>query len=289
MENETIAIKCPECGKILKVRKPSKPGIYQVACHACGHAVKIQLRPRPIKLEEQKPAAASPAPEKKKQQIPVLGKAELVESKGVYRITTPANINKPYAFLCPQCGKPVLLQAAKTGVKAVACKLCGVKTYIKVVDPVAEAEKEKAKAAAAKKPAKPAKTKKQEEKDEEPVKTVKVRSKDKNLRSTGMLTWGKIFRRKKFVLHEGSYLIGRKDSACPSDIEFDDEEMSRRSVLLDVIRKNDGFYYKLTVKKAMNPVLHNNKELEEQESVYLNFGDAFQLGRTVINFKKADK
>ena len=268
MENETIAIKCPECGKILNVRKPAKPGIYQVACNACGHAIKIQLRPQPIKLEEQKPAVASSAPEKKKQQIPILGKPEFVEAKGVYRITTPANINKPYAFLCPECGKPVLLQAAKTGVKAVACKLCGVKTYIKVVDPAVEAEKEKAKAAA-KKSAKAAK--KQEEKDEEPVKTMKVRSKDKN------------------QLHEGSYLIGRKDSACPSDIEFDDEEMSRRSVLLDVIQKNDGFYYKLTVKKAMNPVLHNNKELEEQESVYLNFGDAFQLGRTVINFKKADK
>ena len=176
MENETIAIKCPECGKSLKVRKPAKPGIYQVACNACGHAIKIQLRAQPIKLEEQKPAVASPAPEKKKQQIPILGKPELVESKGVYRITTPANINKSYAFLCPKCGKPVLLQAAKTGVKAVACKLCGVKTYIKVVDPAVEAEKEKAKAAA-KKSAKPAKAKKQEEKDEEPVKTMKVRSK----------------------------------------------------------------------------------------------------------------
>ena len=51
MENETIAIKCPECGKILKVKKPAKPGTYQVVCHACGHAIKIQLRPQPIKLE----------------------------------------------------------------------------------------------------------------------------------------------------------------------------------------------------------------------------------------------
>ena len=116
---------------------------------------------------------------------------------------------------------------------------------------------------------------------------MKVRS--KNQHSTGMLTWGNIFRRKKKVLHEGSYFIGRKDSTYPSDIEFDDDEMSRRSVLLEVIKKNDGFFYKLTVKKATNPVLHNNKELEEQESVYLNYGDAFQIGRTVIHFKKADK
>ena len=232
-------------------------------------------------------------------------KMDICDFEGVYQLMQDAHVDgiihlaaeshvdrsikDPFTFARTNVmGTLSLLQAAKTGVKAVACKLCGVKTYIKVVDPAVEAEKEKAKAAA-KKSAKPAKAKKQEEKDEEPVKTMKVRSKDKNQRSTGMLTWGNIFRRKKFVLHEGSYLIGRKDSACPSDIEFDDEEMSRRSVLLDVIQKNDGFYYKLTVKKAMNPVLHNNKELEEQESVYLNFGDAFQLGRTVINFKKADK
>jgi transcription elongation factor Elf1 len=284
MENEIIGVKCPQCGKILKIRKPEKPGIYQLTCKDCGNNIKLQLRAQPIKLEEKKDEQASPAPAKKKQQVPVLGKAELVEGKGVYCIKTPANINQPYAFLCPQCGKPVLLQATKTGVKSVACKLCGTKTYIKVVDPAQEAEKAKA---AAKKPAKPAKAKKQEEQEEQPVKTMKVRS--KNQRSTGMLTWGNIFRRKKQVLHEGSYIIGRKDSTYPSDIEFDDDEMSRRSVLLEVIKKNDGFYYKLTVKKATNPVLHNNKELEEQESVYLNFGDAFQIGRTVIHFEKADK
>ena len=104
-----------------------------------------------------------------------------------------------------------------------------------------------------------------------------------------MLTWGNIFRRKKFVLSEGSYTLGRRDSDYPSDIQFDDNEMSRRSVLLEVMQKPDGFYYKLTVKKATNPVLHNNKVLDEDESVYLNFGDAFQIGRTVINFKKVDK
>lgn len=284
MANEIIGVKCPKCGNLLKVKKPTKPGIYQLTCTECQNAIKLQLRAQPIKLEEQKEQAAQPAAEKKKQQIPILGKPELVEEKGVYRIKTPAQINKPYAFLCPQCGKPVLLQAAKPGVKSVACKLCGIKTYIKVVDPVLEAEKaEKAKASK-----KPAKAKKKEEKtEEEPVPTMLVRS--RNQRSTGMLTWGNIFRRKKLVLQEGSYVIGRKDNVSPSDIEFDDDEMSRRSVLLEVIRKNDGFYYKLTVKKAMNPVLHNNKELQEQESIYLNFGDAFQLGRTVINFKKADK
>ena len=93
---------------------------------------------------------------------------------------------------------------------------------------------------------------------------------------------------KKYILFGITLLMALPMNVWAQD-EFDDEEMSRRSVLLDVIQKNDGFYYKLTVKKAMNPVLHNNKELEEQESVYLNYGDAFQIGRTVIHFKKADK
>ncbi len=292
MTNETIGIKCPQCGKILKVKKPSKPGCYQITCVGCSHAIKLQLRAKPIKLEEE---PSSPVAEKKKQQVPLLGKAEPVEGKeGIYRVKTLAKINQPYAFLCPKCGKPVLMQATKPGMKAVACKLCGTKTYIKAVDPAVEAEKKAAaEKAAAEKAAKKAeksnsvKSKKKVSEDQAPAKTVKVRS--KNNRSTGMLTWGNIFRRKKLVLQEGSYTIGRKDDTYPSDIEFNDNEMSRRSVLLEVTEKNGGFFYKLTVKKAMNPVLHNNKELAEQESVYLNFGDAFQLGRTVIHFKKADK
>lgn len=292
MTNEAIGIKCPQCGKTLKVKKPSKPGCYQITCIGCNHAIKLQLRTKPIKLEEN---PSAPAEEKNKRQFPLLGKAESVEGKeGVYRVKTLANINQPYAFLCPKCGKPVLMQATKPGLKAVPCKLCGTKTYIKAVDPVVEAEKKAAaeKAAvekAAKKAEKSnsAKSKQKASEDQVPAKTIKVRS--KNNRSTGMLTWGNIFRRKKFVLQEGSYTIGRKDDTYPSDIEFNDDEMSRRSVLLEVTEKNGGFFYKLTVKKAMNPVLHNNKELAEQESVYLNFGDAFQLGRTVIHFKKVDK
>ena len=275
-------IKCPQCGNNLKVRKPAKPGVYQLSCTQCGHPIKLQLRAQPIKMADEATTTPSASPEKKRQQIPILGKAELVEAKGIYRILTPASINKPYAFLCPQCGKPVLLQVTKPGVKSVGCKLCGTKTYIKAVDPALEAEKAKK---AAEKPAKPKKGKAEE--DATPTDTKKVHK--TNNKSTGMLTWGNIFNRKKLVLQEGVYTLGRKDVTCPSDIEFSDKEMSRRSVLLEVIKKEDGFYYRLTVKKALNPVLHNNKELEEQESVYLNFGDAIQLGRTVINFKKADK
>lgn len=280
MANETIDIKCPKCGHSIKIYKPSQPGFYQLTCKTCGHNMKLQLRAQPIKLADHKETTLPPTGSKKKQRVPILGKPELVEKKGVYRITTPANINQPYAFLCPQCGKPVLLKAIKTGVKAVACKFCGIKTYIKVVEPQQEEKKNIS-------PNNKDKTKKTTEQEESPSVTIKVRSKKQ--RSTGMLTWGNIFLRKKFILHEGSYTIGRKDNTYPSDIEFDDDEMSRRSVLLEVIKKNDGFYYKLTVKNATNPVLHNNKELEAQESVYLNFDDAFQLGSTVINFKRVNK
>ena len=280
MANEIIKVTCAKCGHEQRVTKPAKPGTYQFTCKDCGNKVTIQLRPKPIQMEGQLAAAQAKPAEKngKKQQIPVLGKPVPVPGKGVYCIKTPAKLDKVYGFICPECGKPVLLKVGKPGVVGVSCKKCQTKTFIKVVEETAPAAE----------PKKQAKKQKKESATQDAPRKTAVQRHRKD-RSTGMLTWGNIFRRKKFVLSEGSYTLGRRDSDYPSDIQFDDNEMSRRSVLLEVMQKPDGFYYKLTVKKATNPVLHNNKVLDEDESVYLNFGDAFQIGRTVINFKKVDK
>ena len=101
-----------------------------------------------------------------------------------------------------------------------------------------------------------------------------------------MLTWGNIFSRKKYVLHEGTYILGRKSEGAHSDIEFNDVEMSRRSVSIEVQHKETGYFFKLTVLKATNPVLLNNKPMAETESVYLKYGDTIQMGHTVISFKQ---
>lgn len=282
MANEIIKVTCAKCGHEQRVAKPAKPGTYQFTCKDCGNKVTIQLRPKSVQMEGQ-PAAAQAKPagkSGKKQQIPVLGKPVPVPDKGVYLIKTPAKLNKAYGFICPECGKPVLFKIGKPGVAGVSCKKCQAKTFVKVVE-------EAAPAAEPKKPAK--KQKKQEPSAQEETRKTHIVHPPHKDRCTGMLTWGNIFRRKKCVLSEGTYTLGRRDSDYPSDIQFDDDEMSRRSVLLEVIRKPDGFYYKLTVKKATNPVLYNNKVLDVDESVYMNFDDAFQMGRTVIHFKKVEK
>lgn len=216
-----------------------------------------------------------------KQRVPLLDKV-VPYKDGTFVLKTLVGVAQPAAFLCKNCGKPVVFKLPQPGLMGVKCRQCGTLTYVKAKAPVQQAAPSDKKPA----PAKPAEQSKQQE--ETPQKT-KVVDKNKGNRSPGILTWGNIFRRKKFPLNEGTYVIGRKDSVNHSDVELNDAEVSRRSVVIEVTRKEDGYYFKLTVKKALNPVLHNNRPLAVSESIYLNYGDSIQLGRTVINFSKLDK
>lgn len=96
---------------------------------------------------------------------------------------------------------------------------------------------------------------------------------------------------KVFPLHIGMNTIGRKDDELPSDICFDhDDSMSRRSVSIEVIQKDEkGFLFKMKVLRAANPVLHNEKPLVEGEVIYLNYGDTIVLGRTKLIFERREK
>lgn len=90
-----------------------------------------------------------------------------------------------------------------------------------------------------------------------------------------------------FGLKVGVNVVGRDDNEKPSDIAIkDDKYMSRRSVEIDVIPKESGLLYKLRVKNATNPVLHNGERLYEEESVYLNYGDTIKLGQTLFRFEE---
>lgn len=93
---------------------------------------------------------------------------------------------------------------------------------------------------------------------------------------------------KSYPLHLGKNTIGRYDENLRCDIEIhNDTYASRRSVVIEVIDKNPGFLYRMSVLKAANPVMHNNKPLIAGEVVYLNYGDSIQLGNTMYNFEKA--
>lgn len=93
---------------------------------------------------------------------------------------------------------------------------------------------------------------------------------------------------KDFPLNVGVHTIGRADADCPSDISVkNDPCMSRRSVSIEVKKADKGYTFRLTVLKATNPVLHNNKPLTEGESISLNYGDSIILGETKFRFIKA--
>jgi len=93
---------------------------------------------------------------------------------------------------------------------------------------------------------------------------------------------------KSYTLHLEQNTVGRYDEELHSDIEIKgDTYASRRSVVIEVIDKQPGYLFKMTVLRAANPVMHNNKPLIVGESVYLNFGDSIKLGNTTFNFDKA--
>ena len=95
-----------------------------------------------------------------------------------------------------------------------------------------------------------------------------------------------VFKR-SYPLHLGQNTIGRYDGNLRCDIEIhNDVYASRRSVVIEVIEKEYGFLYRMSVLKAANPVMHNHKPLTVGEVVYLNYGDNIQLGKTIFNFEK---
>lgn len=106
--------------------------------------------------------------------------------------------------------------------------------------------------------------------------------------TTAELQWGGNWytSKSKRRLREGSNIIGRQDSGSPSDIQFIDPEMSRRSVRIDAERRNGVMNYTLTVQKALNPVYVNNQQIAEGKSVTLISGAKIVMGSTTLTFKK---
>ena len=104
--------------------------------------------------------------------------------------------------------------------------------------------------------------------------------------STGSLQWGGFFSRKHYQLHVGSNVIGRKDKKNPSDVEFDDPEMSRRSAKVEVIPNEQGEYsFIFTLIKSLNAVKVNDKQLNPGEEILLKHNDVIVMGKTTITFK----
>lgn len=210
--------------------------------------------------------------------IPVLRKAiESQKVRGAYIMQDKAVVGRIYQMVCPHCQKVLTIKAKEAKPFVETCTFCNTKTV--VTGYVATPKQEQPQPSAANSASVESMS------DNGP--TQKVRMHTGNIQTTGKLVWGGFLRRKNYILHEGTNYIGRNDSEIPSDVNIDDEYVSRRSILIEVARAPKGFTYKLTVKKCTNPVLINGKELAVGNCIYLNYGDTILVGNTTLTFKSA--
>lgn len=103
-----------------------------------------------------------------------------------------------------------------------------------------------------------------------------------------VLVYGNILHRQKKDLYYGHNVIGRLDKEKPSDIQIDDPFISRCSVDISVRRAPDGSgnVFRLQVLQTRNPIYVNNKLIQVNEQVYLNYNDKLKLGNTLMTLKK---
>lgn len=217
---------------------------------------------------------------------PILGTPRKIKD-GVYGIKNKAIIGRPYTIVCPECHKSMQIRAESTKAHKRICKNCN--TIICYIGKEEEAVPNEEDAAPTIEP---------EEEEEKSALTHKYKMGRENNKpdtphavETAMpnakLVWGGLFRKKSYELNRtGKYYIGRDDEEIKSDIAIDDAYVSRRSVLIEVVNRDKGCSYKLTVKNATNPVLVNGQEYRLEEFVYLNYGDTILVGNTTITFKQ---
>jgi pSer/pThr/pTyr-binding forkhead associated (FHA) protein len=95
-----------------------------------------------------------------------------------------------------------------------------------------------------------------------------------------------------FDLKEGKNVIGRKSSmAVDIAIETEDLTMGRRHCMVEVKvnEKRGGFDFLISDLKSVNGTILNGRiqrKLTDQDVIYLNDGDTFQLGLTKVVFKR---
>ena len=166
-------------------------------------------------------------------------------------------------IICPDCQAKIRFQLKQDGTAYMSCPQCNAQLSVGIKGGVViSIEKKKTK----------------------PLTTEAKMSSGKLVRLGELLNIDK----KSYNLRIGTNSIGRYDEALHSDIEVkNDSTMSRRSVVIEVVQKENGYLFKLKVLRAANPIMHNDKPLIEGEAIYLNYGDRIKLGKTTFVFEKA--
>ncbi|MDE6408841.1 MAG: FHA domain-containing protein [Muribaculaceae bacterium] len=91
-------------------------------------------------------------------------------------------------------------------------------------------------------------------------------------------------------LKEGKNIIGRRAKTGTADIKIStDMYMSRQHVLIDVVKKGNGYEHHLVEINSKNIVKLNGKPINRGDILILKFGDSMILGTTEIILEGNDE
>jgi len=200
---------------------------------------------------------------------------------GRYIINEHARTGESCCWLCPKCRKVYTETPSEPGVLRHRCDVCNAITYITVdgkspaQPPDSTTDEETVIARPPQKPLSPQST--QQSQPTPQIGDI----------SEAVLRWGSTFRHKTEPLRMGCNIVGRNDPKALSDINIDDNEVSRRSVRIDVDFINGLYSYRLTVMRATNPITVDGAVVQPKQTVDLHYGQTIVMGQTTIKFKKS--
>lgn len=91
-------------------------------------------------------------------------------------------------------------------------------------------------------------------------------------------------------LREGRNVIGRRARTGTADIKIStDMYMSRRHVMIEVVKKGNGYEHRLVEINSKNIVKLNGKPINRGDILILKFGDTMTLGATDIVLESNDE
>ena len=281
----------------MRMRNPMKPGVYKVTCVACNNAFhvkivdKTQPVPPPVPQPEPQPVPPpvpqpepQPAPQPEPQPVPPMPQPE----------PQPAPQEDLIVKYCTSCGVKLRIRNPKPGEHQIKCPKCG-NLVAYQWQPASQPTPQPAPQPTPQPTSQP--TPQPTPQPAPPLDNdADGKTKVLGIGFNKVLVTGQLLLKKGFMKHDEvfdlsearDYIIWRNDPMALSDINVDDPTMSRQSVKISASVSNNGsFLYKLCVLRSTNKVMVNGRPVSQGDSVFLEFGDSFVLGRSTFVFQKS--
>ena len=285
-----------------------KPGVYKVTCVACNNAFHVKIVdktqpvppvppvPQPVPQPEPQPVPPPvPQPEPQPAPQPEPQPAPQPEPQPVPPpVPQPEPQHEPQEDLsvkyCTSCGVKLRIRNPKPGEHQIKCPKCG-NLVAYQWQPASQPTPQPAPQPAPQPVPQPA-----PQPAPQPDNDADGKTKVLGIGFNKVLVTGQLLLKKGFMKHDEvfdlsearDYIIGRNDPMALSDINVDDPTMSRQSVKISASVSNNGsFLYKLCVLRSTNKVMVNGRPVSQGDSVFLEFGDSFVLGRSTFVFQKS--